>query len=155
MGNTLVFFNCPDSVVDSIRNGLAEPIPTKYCDSWDDVHGLITTHDSQSFVAQLSATRHDLRKDLMQSLPGQGTLPCIERHQVGGFVSDHGSQGTAKGVDTSTEVGGKLAQQIDECERRIITETLHRNRNHRNQTAAELGISRVTLYNKMKKFDLL
>ena len=40
-------------------------------------------------------------------------------------------------------------------EQRIIEESLQRNNFRRKETAAELGISRVTLYNKMKKFGLL
>ena len=37
----------------------------------------------------------------------------------------------------------------------IIEDSLHRNNHRRKETAAGLGISRVTLYNKMKKFGLL
>ena len=48
-----------------------------------------------------------------------------------------------------------LAERVDLIERKIILDSLHRNHNHRKDTAAELGISRVTLYNKMKKFGLL
>lgn len=160
MSNTLVFFNCPDAVVDNIRNGLADSIPTKVCHSWDDVRGLMLEDASHSFMAQLPASRQDLHNDFMNSVANQGTHLTIERRPVRGIVSDNdsqenGSHGNAEGVDPNTEVGGKLAQRIDECERRIITDTLQRNHNHRNQTAAELGISRVTLYNKMKKLGLL
>ena len=155
MSNTLVFFNCPDAVVDNIRNGLADSIPTKVCDSWDDVRGLIMEDVSHSFLAQLPASRQDLRNGFMNSMANQATPLTIGRPQASGIVSDNDSQGTAERVDPNAEVGGKLAQQIDECERRIITDMLQRNHNHRNQTAAELGISRVTLYNKMKKFGLL
>jgi DNA-binding NtrC family response regulator len=48
-----------------------------------------------------------------------------------------------------------LAARVDLLEQKIIEYSLHRNRQHRKETAAELGISRVTLYNKMKKFGLL
>ncbi len=48
-----------------------------------------------------------------------------------------------------------LERQIDLFERRLIEESLQRNRNRRTATARELGISRVTLYNKMKKFGML
>ena len=48
-----------------------------------------------------------------------------------------------------------LADRVDLLEQKIIESTLTRNRHHRKDTAAELGISRVTLYNKMKKFGLL
>jgi DNA-binding NtrC family response regulator len=40
-------------------------------------------------------------------------------------------------------------------ERQIIEESLQRHHQHRSATARELGISRVTLYNKMKKLGML
>jgi DNA-binding NtrC family response regulator len=48
-----------------------------------------------------------------------------------------------------------LEARVDVLERRIIQDCLARNNYRRKETAAELGISRVTLYNKMKKFGLL
>ncbi len=48
-----------------------------------------------------------------------------------------------------------LAARVDMLEQKIIEYSLIRNGQHRKETAAELGISRVTLYNKMKKFGLL
>jgi transcriptional regulator with PAS, ATPase and Fis domain len=48
-----------------------------------------------------------------------------------------------------------LGSRVDHVEQRIIEETLRRHNNHRTATARELGISRVTLYNKMKKFGML
>jgi DNA-binding NtrC family response regulator len=48
-----------------------------------------------------------------------------------------------------------LEARVDVLERRIIEDCLQRNHQRRKETAAELGISRVTLYNKMKKFGLL
>jgi DNA-binding NtrC family response regulator len=48
-----------------------------------------------------------------------------------------------------------LETRVEQLEQRIIEESLQRNNHRRKETAAELGISRVTLYNKMKKFGLL
>ncbi|MCG8585336.1 MAG: sigma-54 dependent transcriptional regulator [Pirellulales bacterium] len=48
-----------------------------------------------------------------------------------------------------------LDSRIQRLEQHIIVETLERNANRRQETARELGISRVTLYNKMKKYDML
>jgi DNA-binding NtrC family response regulator len=47
-----------------------------------------------------------------------------------------------------------LESRMEEIERRIIEESLQRNNYHRTATAQELGISRVTLYNKMKRLDI-
>ncbi len=48
-----------------------------------------------------------------------------------------------------------LEQGVREAEYRIITESLRRNNFRRSDTAAELGISRVTLYNKMRRMGIL
>ena len=48
-----------------------------------------------------------------------------------------------------------LAEQMDLLERRIIQDTLRRNKYSRKETSLELGIGRVTLYTKMKRFGLL
>jgi transcriptional regulator with PAS, ATPase and Fis domain len=48
-----------------------------------------------------------------------------------------------------------LEERLRQVERRIIEETLQRNNYRRTETARELGISRITLYNKMKKLGIL
>jgi len=57
-------------------------------------------------------------------------------------------------IGAATEAA-TLESRVDHVEQRIIEETLRRHNNHRTATARELGISRVTLYNKMKKFGML
>ncbi len=53
-----------------------------------------------------------------------------------------------------SRTGRTLEERVDEIEHRIIEESLQRHNNHRTDTARALGISRVTLYNKMKKFRM-
>ena len=48
-----------------------------------------------------------------------------------------------------------LEARVEETEKKIIEEALRRHNHHRTATAKELGISRVTLYNKMKKFGMM
>jgi DNA-binding NtrC family response regulator len=52
-------------------------------------------------------------------------------------------------------VAATLAQSKEHTERERITEALGRNGNNRLRAAAELGISRMTLYNKLRKFGLM
>jgi transcriptional regulator with PAS, ATPase and Fis domain len=66
-----------------------------------------------------------------------------------GFVSTP-QQNAAANVDDRT-LGGQIALS----EKDIIEQTLFKNTFSRTRTAKELGISRVTLYNKMKKYGLL
>jgi transcriptional regulator with PAS, ATPase and Fis domain len=68
--------------------------------------------------------------------------------------------GAATGMSGTAMAGAlrtahSLEARVDVLERRIIQDCLARNNYRRKETAAELGISRVTLYNKMKKFGLL
>lgn len=58
---------------------------------------------------------------------------------------------------TSGTVGNlsTLDRQISLTERDIIEQTLLKNNFSRTNTAKELGISRVTLYNKMKKYGMM
>ena len=48
-----------------------------------------------------------------------------------------------------------LEKQVALTEKEVIEQTLFKNNFSRTKTAKELGISRVTLYNKMKKYDML
>lgn len=48
-----------------------------------------------------------------------------------------------------------LNDQIELTEKEIIEQALFHNSFSRTKTAKELGISRVTLYNKMKKYDMM
>ena len=60
---------------------------------------------------------------------------------------------TMPGRPVSTDV--TLGRQVALNEREIIEQTLFKNSFSRTKTARDLGISRVTLYNKMRKYDLL
>ena len=74
-----------------------------------------------------------------------GDLPA----DVSGAVPSTSAISCAIGQVTSLETNIGLLEQ------RLIEESLQRNNRHRAATARELGISRVTLYNKMKKFGML
>ena len=52
-------------------------------------------------------------------------------------------------------VPSTLAEFKDETERAIIAEALERNSYNRLRAAAELGISRMTLYKKLHKYGLM
>ncbi len=67
----------------------------------------------------------------------------------------HQGESTYNGDSQANGQPASLEVRVDMLERRIIEDALQRNNHRRKQTAAELGISRVTLYNKMKKHGLL
>jgi DNA-binding NtrC family response regulator len=97
------------------------------------------------------------------SLPGHaarlaGPQPPI--HQGPALVHAHAgamaeSAASHSSALAAARTAASLEARVDVMERRIIQDSLQRNNFRRKETAAELGISRVTLYNKMKKFGLL
>ena len=79
---------------------------------------------------------------------GQVTLEDLPLAVRGNHASD-----TPRSAPVGTMTS--LETRVGMHERQIIEESLQRNSQHRAATARELGISRVTLYNKMKKFGML
>jgi DNA-binding NtrC family response regulator len=136
-------------------------------------HGLVDCESLDSLRAELSTAPQRpaiLRvncgalRALADDQPAEATQthPCHPTVDGHGAAHHHGnSNGHGNGHSTTEPLGNgaarrpTLASQVDEAECKIIEESLRRNRHHRQETAAELGISRVTLYNKMKKFGLL
>lgn len=59
------------------------------------------------------------------------------------------------GASSQANNAATLNRQISLTEREIIEQTLLKNNFSRTNTAKELGISRVTLYNKMKKYGMM
>ena len=79
------------------------------------------------------------------------------RDATGTGVPGTGVSGKRSSAHEDVEISQSktLEARVDLIECRIIEDSLRRNNHSRKETAAELGISRVTLYNKMKKFDLM
>ena len=48
-----------------------------------------------------------------------------------------------------------LKTKVDEYERKLIVDMLNNNRWHQGNTAAQLGITSVTLHLKMRRYKLL
>jgi DNA-binding NtrC family response regulator len=66
--------------------------------------------------------------------------------------SDHG---LVYSVKLAMRPASSLAQSKNLAERERIEEALERNGHNRLRAAAELGISRMTLYNKLRKFSVM
>lgn len=48
-----------------------------------------------------------------------------------------------------------LKEQLENCERKIVENALNANGGNRTKTAKILGVSRMTLFYKMRKYGLL
>ena len=72
-------------------------------------------------------------------------------------LSGHAGPSNDPSVSIPRNMQGRsnLEQQVAMTEREIIEQVLFKNNNSRTNTAKELGISRVTLYNKMKKYGMV
>ena len=78
-------------------------------------------------------------------------LPSHILAGVAGPTNDPTVKLDSRTVDTSTF---ELGEQMAGTERDLIEQALIRNNLNRTRTAKELGVSRVTLYNKMKRYEL-
>jgi DNA-binding NtrC family response regulator len=58
------------------------------------------------------------------------------------------------GPQSDMKPGAGGARTLEEMERHVIIEALGRNANHREKTAVELGITRRTLLNKIKEYNI-
>lgn len=77
----------------------------------------------------------------------------LPSHILNGSVGPTNDPSVRIGPSTSSQ-GNQLGRQIAFTEQEIIEEALCKNNHSRTNTARDLGISRVTLYNKMKKYGL-
>ena len=92
------------------------------------------------------------------SLPFVPPPPAPYAMSQGGEEPRQQSAGVASAASATgggASPAASLEARVDVMERRIIEDCLKRNNFRRKETAAELGISRVTLYNKMKKYGML
>lgn len=71
-----------------------------------------------------------------------------------GPASDANSKLSLQFSPTGIETSSELVAQVASTEQDVIEQALLDNNNSRTATARQLGISRVTLYNKMKKYGL-
>jgi DNA-binding NtrC family response regulator len=85
----------------------------------------------------------------------RGTNVANQYRQAAAVPGEESSQQSQGALATAARTAASLEARVDVLERRIIEDCLQRNNHRRKETAAELGISRVTLYNKMKKFGLM
>jgi DNA-binding NtrC family response regulator len=113
--------------------------------------GVLTTQDLPSSVRPAAAD--SFAPAVLPTDHPQPLRPVAASHNQS-FSSATGSLRTSAPA-ASSRPAVTLEARVEGVEQRIIEECLQRNNYRRKQTAAELGISRVTLYNKMKKFGLM
>ena len=94
-----------------------------------------------------------IRSAVIYSQNGQLTAESLPLHIVEGTAGPASDPSIARFF--SSENSGTLENRIEITEKEIIEQALLDNSFSRTQTARQLGISRVTLYNKMKKYGMM
>ena len=94
-----------------------------------------------------------IRSAVIYSQDGRITMDTLPVHIIEGTAgpSNDRSVATFLGI----RKGESLENRIDLTEKDIIEHALLSNNFSRTNTAKKLGISRVTLYNKMRKYGIL
>ncbi|QDT53213.1 Nif-specific regulatory protein [Caulifigura coniformis] len=139
------------------------PLARKFITRFQQKHGISIRHVDDSMLDALvdypwpgnvRELEHVIQRAVIYCREGVLTAEHLPPHILAGQFGP--------GNDPSVQLGGRglgrepsLGRQVAVTEREIIEQTLFKNNNSRTITARELGISRVTLYNKMKKYNMM
>jgi transcriptional regulator with PAS, ATPase and Fis domain len=121
------------------------------------VYGLLLDYPWPGNVRELE---HVIQRAVIYCRDGRLMASHLPQHILSGNAGPTNDPTVVlSNIDTSMKpIGEKedltLGNQIAMNEKEIIEQTLFKNSFSRTNTAKELGISRVTLYNKMKKYGL-
>lgn len=139
MTKKFLVINCDPMIVEWLTSELGPEVQLTRCVSVEELSAKLAQDAHYSVMAYQANGNGRLSDNGLNGMaPGQSV------HVTNGNGAHH-----------ADDASGKLADQVDRFEQLVIERTLARHANHRKDTAAELGISRVTLYNKMKKFGML
>jgi len=97
---------------------------------------------------------HVIQRAVIYCRNGVLTRETLPPHLLSGRAGPTNDPSVQLGV-SSAAPGHSLERQVSLTEKEIIEQALFKNNFSRTRTARDLGISRVTLYNKMKKYDML
>lgn len=175
MSQKFLVINCDETDVDDLRARLGGRSVIS-CDSIEEIRrylpspsaAVLVSQPASSSVASNSVASHSVHTTSGSNATGMSSVSGMSAaapSMINGTANGemNGENGHASDLDTLVKRfldqqnghAKTLASRVDILEQKIIEYSLNRNGQHRKETAAELGISRVTLYNKMKKFGLL
>ncbi len=138
------------------------PLARKFIEKFEARHGVKIERIEESLFEALLAypwpgnvreLEHVIQRAVIYCRGGVLTPDHLPPHIVAGNIGPTNDPSIR--LAHSSRLDPTLGQQIALTEKEIIEQALFRNNFSRTQTARDLGISRVTLYNKMKKYAML
>ncbi|MCA9052623.1 MAG: sigma-54-dependent Fis family transcriptional regulator, partial [Planctomycetaceae bacterium] len=138
------------------------PLARKFIERFSEKHGIPVEHvDDTLFDALMTypwpgnvrELEHVIQRAVIYSRGGVVTQHNLPHHILAGNVGPTNDPSIQ--LRAGNPIDPTLGQQIALTEKDIIEQALFRNNFSRTQTARDLGISRVTLYNKMKKYEMM
>jgi len=139
-----------------------EPLARYFIHLHATKHGIKQLEIEQQFLQSLLTypwpgnvreMENAIRSAVIYSRDGRLTADTLPPHIISGTAGPANDPGVSMLLDGSTE--STLENRIELTEKNIIEQALLDNSFRRTRTAKQLGISRVTLYNKMKKYDMI
>lgn len=138
-------FNCTPDRFTELQQSLGTEVDLAYCPSREHLAELLR-RNCEALVRHESTCAGD-------HMNGRHTAQTVTANLTPALAPR--AIAPQEGVTVNGTRDKTLSDRVDLIEKTIIEETLRQHGNRRQLTATTLGISRVTLYNKMKKFGLL
>lgn len=139
------------------------PLAKKFITRFQQKHGIPVHRVEESVLETLLAypwpgnvreLEHVIQRAVIYCRDGNLTRAQLPAHLLSGKVGPTNDP-TVKLGSATGPFAPSLEDQVALTEKEIIEQSLFKNNFSRTKTARDLGISRVTLYNKMKKFEML
>lgn len=97
---------------------------------------------------------HAIQRAVIYCRDGVLSTGQLPKHVMSGVIGPTNDPTVVLDAGRPEAESKQLGDQIAVTEKELIEEALMRNNYNRTRTAKELGVSRVTLYNKMKRYGL-
>jgi len=139
------------------------PLARKFISDFSEKHGVAIEAVDDSLLSALVEYPWPGNVRELEHVIQRAVIYCRNKVLSAAQLPPHILAGRIGPVnDPSVHIGGRfshrdpsLGRQVATTEKDIIEQTLLKNNYSRTVTARELGISRVTLYNKMKKHNMM
>lgn len=140
------------------------PMAKKFIQKFSQKHNIpITRIDDSLLDGMLSypwpgnvrELEHVMQRAVIYCKDGVLTREHLPANILAGHVGPTNDPTVRLGRNDQNADEQSLEKQVSLSEKEIIEQALFKNNFSRTNTAKELGISRVTLYNKMKKYEMM